>query len=58
MEYFQFIVSPDQIQLTGNTHGWFFQGMQIWVSKDAPQELIQKILGVKHFGAIPETMVG
>lgn len=32
-------------------------GMQIWVSKDAPQELIQKILGVKHFGAIPETMV-
>ena len=33
------------------------QGSYIWVSKDAPQELIQKIFGVQHFGAIPEIMV-
>ena len=33
------------------------QGMYIWVAKDAPQALIQKIFGVQHFGAIPEVMV-
>ena len=31
--------------------------MFIWVSKDSPQELIQNILGVPHFGAIVEDMV-
>ena len=35
----------------------FLQGMFIWVSKDSPQELIQNILGVPHFGAIAEDMV-
>ena len=33
------------------------QGVYIWVAKDAPQALIQKIFGVQHFGAIPEIMV-
>ena len=34
------------------------QGLYIWVGKDAPHELVQKIFGVQHFGAIPEIMVG
>ena len=33
------------------------QGVYIWVAKDAPQALVQKIFGVQHFGAIPEVMV-
>ena len=33
------------------------QGLYLWVCKDAPQEDISKILGVPHFGAIPETVV-
>ena len=36
---------------------FILQGLYIWVSKDAPQALIQKIFGVTHFGAIPEIMV-
>lgn len=35
----------------------FLQGMFIWVSKDSPQELIQNVLGVPHFGGIVEDMV-
>ena len=31
-------------------------GMFIWVSKDSPQELIQNVLGVPHFGGIVEDM--
>ena len=31
--------------------------MYIWVSSDAPPQLIKKILGVDHFDAIPEDMV-
>ena len=34
------------------------QGLYIWVGKDAPHELVQKVFGVQHFGAIPEVMVG
>ena len=45
---------PDLAQLIFSS---FFQGMYIWVAKDAPQALIQKIFGVPHFGAIPEIMV-
>ena len=31
--------------------------MYIWVSSDAPPQLISKIFGVDHFEAIPEDMV-
>ena len=40
-----------------SSHFFIVQGLYIWVSKDAPQALIQKIFGVPHFGAIPEIMV-
>ena len=33
------------------------QGMYIWVCKDCPMEIIQAVLEVQHFGAIPEIMV-
>ena len=48
-----------KIGYKGNFCVYFFilQGLYIWVSKDAPQALIQKIFEVPHFGAIPEIMV-
>ena len=31
--------------------------MYLWVSKDAPSDVINNIFGVPHFRAIPESMV-
>jgi len=57
------VVSPPVQQLSAEKltrYGIFLmdygRGLYIWVSKNAPDELIQKILGVQHFGAIPEIM--
>ncbi|XP_019861667.1 PREDICTED: protein transport protein Sec24A-like [Amphimedon queenslandica] len=57
------LLAPPILQLSAEKltrYGVFLMdygtGIYIWVSKEAPADVINNIFGVPHFGAIPESM--